>query len=485
MYIKCDKLQNLTPCQFYESKEIYLENATKILSLCAEARTIECDIHSSEIRVKYLLTIKAIYQTEDGLVEVKEDVSEQTNAIRCSCVNVQGVLIDTIVTGVEYHGLTKIKVRVMLEQKGVMQISGGFSSLEGGELVTKNATLKATTIAPLRGTECVVTSNVSCKHKLGKILTACANICVKNVSQATDIWEIDGEATVYATHLFGGEILGETFLAPFHLELQEEGVSESSKIAHLLKPLSVSIVTTESDDGAEVEVELLLSVGGYYLDSAEVEYPIDAYSKTKEVVLKKADAVVPDSSCCVNVEERFSEVVPFESITDAEEILCISAPYVGASSLSLTPDATIQGIVCLEALLKLDGGALERVVTEVPFSIALRDKIECTDNLSLDIKVSNINCRLRYGSAVEVSGNLAITIEGYTEKVISYLEDVEELGERIKNDSVISVYLVGEGETLFDCAKALRSDEEELLQLNPDLSLPLKPGDKVLLYHPL
>ena len=66
-----------------------------------------------------------------------------------------------------------------------------------------------------------------------------------------------------------------------------------------------------------------------------------------------------------------------------------------------------------------------------------------------------------------------------------WLQVIVILREKVKNDAVISVYLVGEGETLFDCAKALGSDEEELLALNPELDLPLKVGDKVLLYRPL
>ncbi|MBO5776136.1 MAG: hypothetical protein J6R35_02045, partial [Clostridia bacterium] len=59
------------------------------------------------------------------------------------------------------------------------------------------------------------------------------------------------------------------------------------------------------------------------------------------------------------------------------------------------------------------------------------------------------------------------------------------LAPREENDAVISVYLVGEGECLCDCAKALCSTEAELMALNPELTLPVKAGDKVLIYRPL
>lgn len=485
MYIKCDKLQNITPCQFYESRELYLDGATKILSLSAEARTLESDVLSNEIKVKYLLTIKAIYQTEDGIVDVKEDSVELSNSIRGGA-NLQGeVLIDTEVIGIEHHGTSKVKVRVMLEQKGVAVVREGFLAQDDDELVLKKHSLKANAITSLVSVESLITNTVSSNKKLGKILTSCANITIKNVSQATDLCEINGEVTVYINHLNAGEISGEIFTFPFNLESAQEGVSENSQIDVLVKPLSLSFTTTETDDGTDVEVELLASVSGYYIDSEEVEYPVDAYSKTKELALKKSDVVICDEACNVRTEERFSEVVPFENITNAEEIFCIGAPWVGASNVSLSPNAIVQGIVCTEMVLKLGDGECDRVIAEVPFSIALRDKVECTGALALNVKVVSLSARLRYGSAVEISGVLQISLKGQTERVVSYLESVDELGERLKNDSVISVYLVGEGESLFDCAKALRSDEDELLALNPDLTLPLKAGDKVLLYHPL
>ncbi len=485
MYIKCDKLQNLTPCQFYESRELYLEGATKILSLCAEARTVESDVTASEIRVKYLLTIRAIYQGEDGLIDVKEDSVELSNAIRGVTGGQTSALIDTEVIGIEHHGISKVKVRVMLEQKGVVAVGDGFTALDDEGLVLKNDCVKSCSIKELRGVESLITTVASVKSKLGRILTSYANITVKNVSQATDLYEINGEASVYVTHLFEGGICGEIISFPFSLEIAQEGVLDTSDIDVLLKPISLSLVATETDVGTDVEIELLVSVGGYYADCEEVDYPVDAYSKTKELSLKKADVVISEEACNVRTEERFSEVVPFENITNAEEILCIGAPWVGASNFALTPNAVVQGIVCSEVVLKLGDGSIDRVVAEVPFSIAIRDKVECSGNIALDVKVVSISARLRYGSAIEVSGVLQISLRGKSDKLVSYLEGVEELGERLKNDSVISVYLVGEGECLFDCAKALRSDEEELLALNPDLTLPLKAGDKVLLYHPL
>ena len=76
-------------------------------------------------------------------------------------------------------------------------------------------------------------------------------------------------------------------------------------------------------------------------------------------------------------------------------------------------------------------------------------------------------------------------IHGSGDREIRYVASYEVVAPKEIPDAAISLYLVGEGETLFDVAKELNSDEEELMALNPELELPLKRGDKVLLYKPL
>ena len=43
--------------------------------------------------------------------------------------------------------------------------------------------------------------------------------------------------------------------------------------------------------------------------------------------------------------------------------------------------------------------------------------------------------------------------------------------------------MAGEGESLFDVAKALNSDEDELRAMNPALEEPLEAGARILFYR--
>ena len=63
------------------------------------------------------------------------------------------------------------------------------------------------------------------------------------------------------------------------------------------------------------------------------------------------------------------------------------------------------------------------------------------------------------------------------------VEDMEEGAAKEDDNIAISLYIAKEGESLWDVAKMLSTDEKTLMQLNPDIKLPLRSGDKILLYR--
>ena len=58
------------------------------------------------------------------------------------------------------------------------------------------------------------------------------------------------------------------------------------------------------------------------------------------------------------------------------------------------------------------------------------------------------------------------------------VEDMEEGAAKEDDNIAISLYIAKEGESLWDVAKMLSTDEKTLMQLNPDIKLPLRSGDK-------
>ena len=57
--------------------------------------------------------------------------------------------------------------------------------------------------------------------------------------------------------------------------------------------------------------------------------------------------------------------------------------------------------------------------------------------------------------------------------------------EKERNDSALSLYIVSEGDEMWDVCKALTATPDDVLAQNPSLSLPLAPGDRVVYFRTL
>lgn len=485
MQIKCDKKITLTPNQFYENKELYLEDAVKLLSVQAFARTTSVEALNGEIRTGYCLTIRALYINQDGMVEKKEELYDLASTIRAGVSVNSHVIVNTSVIGVEYHGVQNLKVRVMLEQKGCYLQDSSFEPCDKENICYKKKGLVVRNIFPFRSAEFIIDKTENIKNSVGQILGIDAVICAKNVSCATDLCEIEGIANVYFTHLVDGELKGQNLKFPFSYELLAEGIKEGDEVELFFTPVSTTLALNEENGGVEASLQILVEIKGYSERNVEIDYPLDAYSKEHEIALEYGEVVLHEKTCSIKTKENFSTSLSLGEIADVVEIINIGTPWVGASNVSANSSITVDGVICSEILLKRENGEYARVLAEIPYSFDLKEEATCSNDLDVIIDVVDVGARVRFGSSLEIFGEISIRVNGHSEVVVSYLEKVEAIGEKTKNDAVISVYLVGQGETLFDCAKALQSDEEELLALNPDLDLPLKEGDKVLLYRPL
>ena len=485
MQIKCDKKVNLVPNDFYESKELFLDGAQKIISVQAFARTTNVEAVSGEVRVAYALTIRALYLEEDGNVVKKEETYDLNSSLRAGVTPMSFVLVKTMALGVEYSGIENLKVRVMIEQKGfyLQDLSFEPCSREGVFYKTKKLDVRCS--LPIRQVEFIIDKAEIMKESLGEILSTDAVIVPKMVSTATDICQIEGLATVHIASIYGGELKWNSWSFPFSYELLVEGITADDEAVLCLTPFMTSVTVTALENGVEVGVQIATEVKGYYERISSVEYPIDAYSKEYELSLSMGEAVINEKGCRIRSQERFATTVPLENFSDVVEVVSLGVPWVGASNFTARPTMNVDGVICFEVIVKREGGEYERVFLEIPYSFNLNEQVDCTENVDLELQITSLSARVRFGSSIEVTGEVLVTLSGDDEKVINYLSNAENQGEKVKNDAVISVYLVGEGETLFDCAKALGSDEEELLMLNPELDLPLKVGDKVLLYRPL
>ena len=95
---------------------------------------------------------------------------------------------------------------------------------------------------------------------------------------------------------------------------------------------------------------------------------------------------------------------------------------------------------------------------------------------------SVVTARVRNGE-IELETYLELSYCRYQTEKFSCVEDVVEMGQRNRVDCAISVFVASRGDEIWDVAKRLGSDEEEILKYNSDLSFPLDGDERIILYR--
>ena len=487
MFVKGDRKANFTPIQFYLDRDLDVTAAETIVSVSATARTLEIEPMQGEARIGYRVTYKVIYTSGEDFASF-EDSYEYTAEIKSADITPKSFVDATAsVIATEFVGVSRLKVRLMLEIKGYVIVCSGFETMESTEgLCVKTASVKVEHIEPLTGGEILVEGTERINDKVDRVLTADSVVCVNSVSTATEICEIKGVCYTYLIYLSDGKIGYGTLSAPFEAQILAPAVTEKDSAYFTPTVVSTGVSVTDTDQGAEVKTETVISVKGFAVSVAEAEIVVDAYSKENEIKLEYAHAVVEDNECVISSHEKFVGALPVDAgEAGMRNLLFIGAPWIGACNARYEDGLIVEGIVGAEIVYADNDGKTGRALAEIPYRFVFGGDFACRSSVTASAVVTSVNARIRPGDTVELSGELCVEIHGSGDREIRYVASYEVVAPKEISDAAISLYLVGEGETLFDVAKELNSDEEELMALNPELELPLKRGDKVLLYKPL
>lgn len=484
MYVKGDKRESVTPIQFYIDKDIYIKDSDRVLAVNASAQIVNSEAMSGEMRVNYRITYKVIYMS-DGAYRVLEESGDYSSQIKSASITPKSYVdADASVISCEHVGDGNVKIRTMLELRGFIIVPTGFdvAEPEDGQYALYRA-LDVQNITPVNYAETVAEGTLSVKENISEILTADTEVCVQNVSIATDLCEISGICQTYLTYVSDGIIGGTYVTYPFMLEVPSPGIKPSDKPRFTVNVKSTGASVTETDAGADIAVEAVLCARGVYFSESEYKIPVDVYAKDRDLKPVMGTSALASGVCSGRGTGRFSLSFTPEDGKGCSKVLCVCLPLIGARNVTASDGTAVEGIVCAEIVYMDLDDEIKRLLAEIPYRAVIDGDFNCSGNLEADVTVTEIGAKVRRANEIEVFGAVFAEVFGTDEKEVEFMSDIKDAGETIPNDSVISLYIVGKGETLYDVAKALRSDEEELVAMNPEIELPLKDGDKVMFYR--
>lgn len=487
MFIKADKKEMLAPVQFYLDRELLIAGAEKIICMDVSVRTTGIEALKGEARATYKAVYKTIYKSAEGIKADEQSFEERATMKSDSITPKSFVDVTSRIIANEYVGTDNLKVRSTVELTGWVIVPVTAEAAECREgLITKKRSVPIERILPVKESEIIASSETEYKERVESILITDTKIGIINVSTATEICEIKGEAYTYVTYLSDGGLFSQCITTPFEAEILAEGITASDRAFLKGLALSTSATLRHEKNGSVISLEIVVGIKGFAIAAEETELLADAYSLTNEIKTNFGTLLAIENICMADIREKIAGSVALDTEAPrARTVLSVSAPTVGTIEVINEGQLAVEGIISAEIVYLDENEEMSKVLAELPYRFVIARDFGCSDNLYADAEVICLTARVRHNDEIEVLGEIAITVYGSSEIAIPYLGSCEAGGEKILDEAALSLYLAGEGEDLFDVAKELNTTEDVLMTLNPDLELPLKGGEKILLYRSL
>ena len=481
---KVVKNQNTIECKLNISEEDY-ENI-----LLVEGKTYLVKVSCLEKEVKYdgVGVFSILYKNGEEIKNLEVGVEY---GFKFPC--------EDILIGTELIGQVLIKDCKVSMRNGVVFASGivtflgeyisnketTFPSNYDG-MIIKNSEGEFSKVISSQSGEYKIEDEFSLKYSIKNILCHTEQVKIEKVESGIGACVIEGEIGLSLVFLVLNEqkIVKELKSIPFRVEIENKEITSESVVKACVSIIDTSykVFVDENKDVSTISVESKICANITAYEKQTFSYIDDLYSLDNEVCAKKEKVEVLRVLPLEIKNEKISGEISFTGQEENKFISSTCEKLVDYDYSILGDKLTISGVVMAKLLFSGADGGIQCSEVLCPFS----HTIDIESNKQVDIKASICNF------SVEVNKNtlnyqfiLQLLVSSFEKSYYYVIIDVENLGQRKKCESAISVYIPNENDSLWDICKRLGVSEEYILQTNKELSFPLSKDERIVIYREL
>lgn len=466
-----------------ETCVIPVENGQRVLGVSARSKITSCETLDGELRVSVKTVFRAIKCDDEG--------NYFSDAVDCESIHTLSregitpstkVCLDATVTECEKIYDNPYKVSATVEISGwfikTEEITFLNPSYEGLFCKTEKSVVE--NVVPLCDNTLSLTFTDEARMPIAKILDYSGSVTIDGVYSSTGTYRVEGDLILRIVAVTdNGQFITQNFSHPFSSESAEENVTSEMRIEAEGKIKTLSFTVTENDKRIVV-CDATVKICGVVLEEKEAEKTIDAYSIKNEIEIKREKKTVNSHFCMRSVREKATATLTASD--GVSEILAVMTPCVSTNGSVGENGINAEGVISVAVIYLDENGKARSITGEIPFLSNLGGDYPCETVFAPEVAVTALGARPRGSNDVEITAELLVTVRGAKTKEITVISDVEIGAEKEEDDFAVSLYIVKEGETLWEVAKELNCDEKTLIEQNPDLPNPLAAGEKILLY---
>ncbi|MBR1747083.1 MAG: DUF3794 domain-containing protein [Clostridia bacterium] len=454
----------------------------KILAVRAEAHATSCDALTDEFRVGVKTTFYALVLTDSGTYERRATTAETVRSV--SQQGIDGTTKSSFAVDVNkcYYDASEGKLVAEETVRGQYILPGQISIATPSEDLVCRLSDQKTVREDLNKSNLYLTQSDEMRMPVKSVADCSATVVVTDCYPSAGAFRLDGEITLRVVAVSDNDqFFTQTFSHPFGTDVVCECDGDvKTDVECLVTRCDVSL-SDGNPRGILTDLELtFLTTLGY---ESETTVMTDCYSVDYDCSAQTEAATYDASFCSRTVSDRSTAVLNTGAVVN--EVYACLGPVVKTLSAVNDNGILVEGVLTATVLYADENNLPASRSLDIPVSLKIDGAYGCSSDLRPTLTVKGIGARLKTGTDIEVSAEYDVKVRGTDEKTLSCVTEVTLGAPKEPDDIAISLYLTRPGEDLFDVAKSLGVKEETLLSLNPDLTLPLTGGEKILMYSEL
>lgn len=325
---------------------------------------------------------------------------------------------------------------------------------------------------------------------VNKVLMITPKVCLGSVECRENYLIVSGVVDIDVCCLGDKEdwdLINHNHTIEFTSEVALDGINDKSILHNQLSILynEIKLSSTVDDGGLTISVYVPVNYTAYVFNRNSLPVIDDLYSATNylSITSENFETLVGKNSIKfkdnVSGSASISETSPF-----IDDILGVCANNIVLASSIISDDKLfVEGIANSTVVYYTkETNSITSIEVEMPFSV--EEKVDGKDAYVVTICLKELSARSKRGKEIEVSGELNVYADISSlaeENVISNLVVGDE---KPNDDCSLYVYIVRPNQTLWDIAKDMNISEEMILEQNEGLELPLRGGERLVIYRP-
>lgn len=326
--------------------------------------------------------------------------------------------------------------------------------------------------------------------RVKNILMVTPCVSLSSVDPRENYIVISGKVNLDICYLTGdniSDIANHFHEVDFTTEVAFDGVNTNSAVQSVIGMLNneIKVSTTIEDGVANLNVFMPIVYSGYIFEENRVLAVEDLYLERNYLSITCENFYTITRNNSINFKDNISGTATIlDTAPFIDEVLGVATSNIVIAGSRIQDDRLCLEGVANATVMYYTKETNEITATQVEMPFAVEQKVDAENVDIVSICLQKISARSKRGKEIEVSAEISVYADLYGMRSECVISEVTLGEEKQPEDCSLYIYVVKPNQTIWDVAKDTSVSQELIIEQNPQVELPIKAGDKLVIYRP-